>query len=88
MVILPGVHVGDGVIVGGNSVVGSDEALCSVIAGNPARLLRKRFDDELTELLLKFRWWGRSVEEINDLIPLLTSGDLANVRAELKKRLS
>jgi len=56
VVILPGVHVGDGVIVGENSVVGSDEAPCSVIAGNPARLLLKRFDDELTELLLKFRW--------------------------------
>jgi virginiamycin A acetyltransferase len=56
VVILPGVHIGDGVIVGENSVVGSDEAPCSVIAGNPARLLRKRFDDELTELLLKFRW--------------------------------
>ena len=51
-------------------------------------MLRKRFDDELTGLLLRFRWWDKSVEEINELIPVLTSSDLDKVRAELKKRLA
>lgn len=86
-VILPGVHIGDGAIIGRNSVVGSDVEPYSIVVGNPARLLRKRFDDELTDLLLRFKWWDKSVDEINDLIPLLTCGDLEMVKAELKTRL-
>ena len=86
-VILPGVHIGDGAIVGANSVVGSNVAPYSIVAGNPARLLRKRFDDELIGLMLRFKWWDKSIEEINCLIPLLTDSDLSKVKAELKKRL-
>ena len=85
--ILPGVHIGDGAIIGANSVVASDITPYTIVAGNPAKLIRKRFDDELTALLLKFKWWDKSVEEINSLIPILTSGDLKKVKAELKARL-
>ena len=85
--ILPGVHIGDGAIIGANSVVASDVAPYTIVAGNPAKLIRKRFDDELTALLLKFKWWDKSVEEINNLIPILTSGDLEKAKAELKARL-
>ncbi len=86
-IILPGVHIGDGAIVGANSVVGSDVAPYTIVVGNPSRLLRKRFDDELIDLLLRFKWWNRSIEEINSLIPLLTNSDLQKVKAELKSRL-
>ena len=86
-VILPGVHVGDGAIIGADSVVGSDVEPYTIVVGNPARVLRKRFDDELTDLLLRFRWWDKSIEEINSLIPILTCGDLERVRAELRARL-
>ncbi len=86
-VILPGVRIGDGAIIGASSVVGSDVAPYMIVAGNPARPLRKRFDDELIALLLEFRWWDRSVDEINALIPLLTCGDLEKVRKELRERL-
>ncbi len=54
---------------------------------NPAKVLRKRFDDELIGLLLQFKWWDKSIEEINELIPILTCSDLEKVREELKKRL-
>jgi virginiamycin A acetyltransferase len=57
------------------------------MVGNPARELRRRFDDELIDLLLRFRWWDRSIEEIDALIPILTNSDLEAVRAELKGRL-
>lgn len=86
-VILPGVHIGDGAIIGANSVVGSDVAPYTVVVGNPVRVLRKRFDDELIDLLLRFRWWDKPVAEINALIPLLTSGDLEAVRKEIAARL-
>jgi len=86
-VILPGVTIGDGAIIGANSVVGSDVPPYTIMVGNPARELRRRFDDELIDLLLRFRWWDRSIEEINALIPILTNSDLEAVRAELKARL-
>ena len=86
-VILPGVHIGDGAIVGANSVVGSDVAPYTKVVGNPARAIQKRFDDELIELLLKFKWWDRNIDEINRLIPILTCSDLDKVKAEIKKQL-
>ena len=85
-VILPGVHIGDGAIIGANSVVGSDVDPYTIIAGNPAKPLRKRFDDELIHLLLRFKWWDKSIDEINKLIPLLTCSELDKVREEIKKR--
>ncbi|MBQ9566082.1 MAG: CatB-related O-acetyltransferase [Synergistaceae bacterium] len=81
--ILPGVHIGDGVIIGMNSVVGSDVPPYTIAAGNPAREIRKRFDDELIKIMLKLRWWDKSVEEINSLIPILTCGDLEKVREKI-----
>ena len=45
----------------------------------------KRFSDELIEILEELKWWDKSVEEINDLIPLLTSSNLKYVKEELKK---
>ena len=86
-VILPGVHIGDGAIIGANSVVGSNVEPYTIVVGNPAKILRKRFDDKLIDLLLKFRWWDKSIEEIDSLIPILTCSDLEKVRIELKARL-
>lgn len=83
-VILPGVHIGDGAIIGANCVVGSDVPSYTIVVGNPVKVLRKRFDDELINLLLRFKWWDKSVDEINALIPLLTCNDLEKVRKELK----
>ncbi|MBO5038853.1 MAG: CatB-related O-acetyltransferase [Alphaproteobacteria bacterium] len=82
--ILPGVHIGDGAIIGMNSTVGCDVPPYTIVAGNPAKEIRKRFDDELIELMLKFEWWNKSVEEINNLIPLLTNSDLQTVKKEIK----
>ena len=87
-VILPGVRIGDGAIIGASSVVGSNVAPYTIVVGNPAKTLRKRFDEELTDLLLRFKWWDKNVEEIDRLIPLLICSDLESVKTELKKRLN
>ena len=86
-VILPGVHIGDGAIIGANSIVGKNVDPYTIIVGNHARVVRKRFDDELIDLLLRFKWWDRDIEEINTLIPILTSNNLEKVKVELKSRL-
>ena len=85
--VLPGVHIGDGAIIGANSLVSKDVEPYTIVAGNPIRVIRKRFDDELIDLLERFKWWDKSIEEINNLIPILTNGDLEKVRAELKGRI-
>ena len=83
--ILPGVHIGDGVIIGANSVVGNNVEPYTIIAGNPAKEIRKRLAPELIEIMEKLKWWDKSIEEINSLIPILTCSDLNKVREELKK---
>lgn len=84
-VILPGVRVSDGAIIGANSVVGSDVDPYTIVAGNPAKPIRKRFDDEMIALLLEFRWWDKDIAEINSLIPLLTNSDIEKVKSKIKR---
>ena len=83
-VILPGVHIGNGAIIGANSVVGSDVAPYTIVAGNPAKPIRKRFDEELIALMLAWKWWDKPIEEIDALIPVLTSSDLSAVKEKIK----
>lgn len=82
--ILPGVHIGDGAIIGLNSVVSKDVPPYTIVAGNPIRIIRKRFDDELIELLLQLKWWDKPIEEIDKLIPIITNSDLEFVKKEIK----
>ena len=86
--ILPGVHVGDGAIIGLNSVVSKDVAPYTVVAGNPAVIIRKRFDDELINLMLRFKWWEKNIEEINNLIPILSNSNLEYVKTKITNMLN
>ena len=81
--ILPGVHIGDGAIIGANSVVGSNVDPYTIVVGNPAKSVQKRFDDELISLMLEWKWWDKTVEEINSLIPILTSSDMDAVKKKI-----
>jgi virginiamycin A acetyltransferase len=81
--ILPGTRIGDGAIIGAESVVGSDVEPYTIVAGNPAKVIRKRFDDELIAMLLKLKWWDLPVEEIMKLVPLLHDNDMDNVKEKI-----
>jgi virginiamycin A acetyltransferase len=83
--ILPGVKIGDRVIVGMKSVVGSDIEPYTIVAGNPAKIIRKRFDDELIELMLKLKWWNLPIGEIIKIIPILHDNNIENVKNKIKE---
>ncbi|HBV53388.1 MAG TPA: chloramphenicol acetyltransferase, partial [Clostridiales bacterium] len=59
----------------------------SVVGGNPARFIKKRFSDELTELLLRLRWWDFEPQELAEILPLLCDPDLDKVTEQLRKLL-
>lgn len=79
-VLLPGVHIGDGAIVGAQSVVTQNVEPYSIVGGNPARLIRKRFDEETIAFLLDLAWWNWPVEKITRHLSLLTQGDIDRLR--------
>ena len=82
-VIMPGVKIGDGAIVAAYSVVTKDIPAYTVFGGNPAKFIKNRFDSELTQLLLEFRWWDLEAEELADILPLLCDTELESIRKTL-----
>ena len=71
--IMPGVKIGDGAIIGSKSVVTKDVAPYSIVGGNPAKEIRKRFTDEQINYLLDLQWWNWPVDEISAKLELLTN---------------
>lgn len=78
--VMPGVHIGDGAVIGANSVVAGDVPAYCVAAGNPCRVIRRRFDEELINYLLDLRWWDWNAEKIFANMEALCSGDLTKIR--------
>jgi acetyltransferase-like isoleucine patch superfamily enzyme len=71
--ILSGVTIGDGAVIGASAVVASDVRAYAVVAGNPARELRRRFNDAQVNALLEIAWWDWPIERIRAEAPHLTS---------------
>ena len=78
--ILPGVHIGDGAIIGANSVVSKDVPAYHIACGNPCKIIRKRFDDELIDHLEKIQWWNWDEEKIFNNLEILCSGNLEEIK--------
>jgi acetyltransferase-like isoleucine patch superfamily enzyme len=74
--IMSGVTLGDGCVVGANAVVAKNVAAYEIVVGNPARLVKTRFDAATIEALLEIRWWDWDEEKVRKFIPLLMSGNL------------
>jgi virginiamycin A acetyltransferase len=73
---MQGIKVGDGAIIATNSVVTKDVPSYAIVGGNPAQVIRYRFDPETIAKLLEIKWWDWPVEKITANIKALSSGDL------------
>ena len=82
--IMPGVTIGDGAIIAARSVVVKNVAPYTVVGGNPAKEIRKRFDEETIDLLERVKWWDWPAEKITRHLELLTSNDMQALRRFLE----
>lgn len=80
-VIMPGIQIGDGAIVAAQSVVTKDVPPYTIVGGNPARVIRQRFPDEVVQALLDIAWWNWDVEKITANLEQIVDADLAALQA-------
>ena len=71
--IMSGVTIGSGSVIAAKSVVTRDIDPYTIVGGNPAKTIRKRFDNKTINQLLEIKWWDRNDDEINTIVPLLQS---------------
>ena len=74
--IMAGVKIGDGAIIATNATVVSDVKPYTIVGGNPAKEIKKRFSPEIIERLLKLQWWNWDIEKITKNVQNLTDLDI------------
>ncbi|WP_122892853.1 CatB-related O-acetyltransferase [Arcobacter peruensis] len=77
--IMPGVKIGNGAIIAARAVVVKDVAPYTVVGGNPATLIKSRFEKEEIEQLLKMNWWNWSEDKIKECMPLICSSEISKL---------
>ena len=70
VVVLPGVTIGDGAVLAAGAVVTKDVPPYTIVGGNPAKIIKKRFDDEVIDAMLSIKWWEWEHDKIEDNIEL------------------
>ena len=83
--VMPGVKIGDGAIIAANSVVVKDIPPYTIAGGNPCKVIKNRFNEELTDYLLQIKWWDWSAEKIFNNLENLCSGDLTKIKSILSQ---
>lgn len=73
--IMSGINVGDGAVIGANAVVTKDVPNYAIVAGNPAKIIKYRFDNNKIEKLEKIKWWNWPIEKINKEIQSICNSD-------------
>lgn len=71
--IMPGIQIRNGAIIAANSTVTKDVAPYSIVGGNPAKEIRKRFSNEKIKELLEMAWWNWDIEKITENLDFLTA---------------
>ncbi len=78
--IMPGVTIGDGSIIAARSVVVANVEPYSIVGGNPARVIRKRFPNDVISVLERLQWWNWPVEMITENLRVLTDCDIEELK--------
>lgn len=76
VVIMTGVHIGDGAIIAARAVVTKDVPPYTIVSGTPAKEIRKRFDAEVIQQLLMLKWWDWSADNIRQCLPYIMEGKI------------
>ncbi len=74
--IMGGVTIGDGAIIATNATVTKDVAPYTIVGGNPAKEIRKRFDEDTVKKLLEMQWWNWDISKITKNIQALAGGQI------------
>lgn len=77
---MPGIKIGNGVIIAANSVVTKDIPDYYIAGGNPAKIIKKRFSDDLIKHLQEIRWWDWNEKKIFDNLEILCSRDINKIK--------
>ena len=80
-IVLPGIRIGDGSIVAARSVVSHDVPPYSIVAGNPGKVVKARFDAGTTRRLLAIAWWNWPVDKISRNLNAIRGTDIAQLEA-------
>ena len=74
--VMPGVTVGDGAIIATRAVVTRDVPAYAIVGGNPAQVIRTRFDPDTVVRLLRIAWWDWPPDRVTAAIPLISQADV------------
>lgn len=82
-VVLNGVKIGNGSVIGANAVVTKDIEPYAIAVGNPAKIIKMRFQDDIINNLLELKWWELPQEIIRNNFTLFSSNDIENTIEKL-----
>lgn len=82
--VLSGVTIGHGAVIAARAVVTKDVPPYAIVGGNPARVVRYRFDEATIAALLDIAWWDLSAEEVAQLIPMLQNEKIDELIAAVR----
>lgn len=79
-IIMPGVTIGDGAIIATRSVVTKDVPPYTIVGGNPAKIIKKRFDEDIIHTLLQLQWWNWDIEKITKNLDVFMSAEIDKLK--------